>query len=92
MRTGQIIMKNGLLFGTAGTPLSSRSRASVDGIRRIRELGLDCMELEFVRGVNMGRNTARDVIQVAIEKSGIAADEVRLVFLIQGFTLILYAN
>ena len=60
-------MKNGLLFGTAGTPLSSKSRASVDGIRRIRELGLDCMELEFVRGVNMGQNTARDVIQVAIE-------------------------
>jgi deoxyribonuclease-4 len=60
-------MKNGLLFGTAGTPLSSKSRSSVDGIRRIRELGLDCMELEFVRGVNMGHNTARDVIQIAIE-------------------------
>ncbi len=60
-------MKNGLLFGTAGTPLSSKSRSSVDGIRRIRELGLDCMEIEFVRGVNMGQNTARDVIQIAIE-------------------------
>jgi len=60
-------MKNGLLFGTAGTPLSSKSQSSIDGIRRIRELGLDCMELEFVRGVNMGHNTAHDVIQIAIE-------------------------
>jgi len=60
-------MKNGLLFGTAGTPLSSKSRSSVDGISRIRQLGLDCMEIEFVYGVNMGKNTALEVIQVAIE-------------------------
>ncbi|MBT3363873.1 MAG: TIM barrel protein [Chloroflexi bacterium] len=61
-------MKNGLLFGTAGTPLSTENpQSTIKGIRRIRELGLDCMEMEFVRGVNMGENTARDVEQVAIE-------------------------
>ena len=61
-------MKKGLLFGTAGIPLSTEKPSStIKGIRRIRELGLDCMEIEFVQGVNMGQNTARDVIQVAIE-------------------------
>ena len=61
-------MKNGLLFGTAGIPHSTEKPSStIKGIRCIRELGLDCMEIEFVHGVNIGQNTARDVIQVAIE-------------------------
>jgi len=45
----------GLLFGTAGTPISSNGSDSLSGIRRIGELGLGCMELEFVRGVKMGK-------------------------------------
>ncbi len=48
-----------LLFGTGGTPVSTpKPPSSVAGIRRIAELGLDCMELEFVRGVHMGKDTA----------------------------------
>ena len=54
-----------LLFGTAGTPASSAKRDSISGIRRIRELGLNCMELEFVRGVRMGEDTAKNVRAVA---------------------------
>ncbi|VVB84134.1 endonuclease 4 [uncultured archaeon] len=54
-----------LLFGTAGTPVSSRGTDSISGIRRIHELGLGCMELEFVRGVKMGEKTARAVHDVA---------------------------
>ncbi len=54
-----------LLFGTAGTPLSSKGNDSISGIRRIHELGLGCMELEFVRGVKMGERTARSVDDVA---------------------------
>jgi len=54
-----------LLFGTAGTPLSSKGTDSISGIRRIHELGLGCMELEFVRGVKMGEKTARAVHEVA---------------------------
>ncbi|AEH61768.1 Xylose isomerase domain protein TIM barrel [Methanosalsum zhilinae DSM 4017] len=50
-----------LLFGTAGTPHSSRKKSSIEGIRRIHELGLGCMELEFVRGVKMGEKTARKI-------------------------------
>lgn len=53
---------SGLLFGTAGTPKSSKKRNSIFGIERVRELGLGCMELEFVRGVKMGEATARDVL------------------------------
>jgi len=54
-----------LLFGTAGTPRSSRGTDSISGIRRVHELGLGCMELEFVRGVKMGEKTARAVYDIA---------------------------
>jgi deoxyribonuclease-4 len=40
----------------------------VDGIRRIAELGLGGMEVEFVQGVKMGEASARHVAQVAKEK------------------------
>ena len=51
----------GLLFGTAGIPISSNGTDSLSGIERVHELGLGCMELEFVRGVKMGKETARKV-------------------------------
>jgi deoxyribonuclease-4 len=54
-----------LLFGTAGTPHSSRGTDSISGIKRIHELDLGCMELEFVRGVKMGEKTARAVYDIA---------------------------
>ncbi len=54
-----------LLFGTAGTPGSSRGTDSISGIKRVHELGLGCMELEFVRGVKMGEKTARAVYDIA---------------------------
>jgi deoxyribonuclease-4 len=56
---------NTLLFGTAGTPLSSEARSSASGIKRIKELRLGCMEVEFVRGVKMGKKTALSVKEVA---------------------------
>ena len=58
----------GLLFGTAGTHHSTRSRTTADGIERIAELGLGCMEVEFVRGVKMGEASARQVAEVAARK------------------------
>lgn len=54
-----------LLFGTAGTPISSAARDSVSGIKRVRELGLECMELEFVRGVKMSPAKAGEVRKVS---------------------------
>jgi len=56
---------DGLLFGTAGTPRSTRGKTTIDGIERIAELGLDCMELEFVQGVRMGEGSARLVADFA---------------------------
>jgi deoxyribonuclease-4 len=54
-----------LLFGTGGIPRSTKGTGSVSGIKRIRELGLDCMELEFVQGVRMGENGAKNVLEAA---------------------------
>ena len=55
----------GLLFGTGGTPRSSKTPSTVDGIKRIAELGLGCMEIEFVQGVRMGEAAARLVAEAA---------------------------
>ncbi len=54
-----------LLFGTGGTPHSSRTLSTIDGIKRIAELGLGCMEIEFVQGVRMGEAGARLVAETA---------------------------
>jgi len=58
-----------LLFGNAGVPLSTREHSSEAGVRRVRELGLDAMELEFVRGVKMGKETAKRVGAAAKEEN-----------------------
>lgn len=54
-----------LLFGTGGSPHSSPTPTTLDGIKRIAELGLGCMELEFVYGVKMGEAGARLVAETA---------------------------
>ena len=54
-----------LLFGTGGTPHSSKTASTIDGIKRIAELGLGCMEIEFVQGVRMGEAGARLVAETA---------------------------
>lgn len=59
-----------LLFGTAGVPQSSPGPSSLAGIKHIADLGLDCMEVEFVKGVKMGRDTARKIAESA-QKLGI---------------------
>lgn len=54
-----------LLFGTAGVPLSAAERSSEAGIRKIKELGLGALELEFVQGVRMGEDKARKIRETA---------------------------
>jgi len=63
------MVRKSLLFGTAGTPVSTKKRSSAAGITRIRELGLGCMELEFVRGVRMKEDTAQSVFESASASS-----------------------
>ncbi|MDR2943789.1 MAG: TIM barrel protein [Methanosarcinales archaeon] len=71
VNTNKLKRHGKLLFGTAGVPVSSKGRGTVDGIARVRELGLDCMELEFVQGVRMGEKTAEEV-SAAAAKGNIA--------------------
>lgn len=53
-----------VLFGTAGIPNSTLKKNSpVDGVKRIHELGLDCMQLEFAHGVRM-----KDEMSAALRK------------------------
>ncbi|AIU69743.1 hypothetical protein TEU_05000 [Thermococcus eurythermalis] len=54
-----------LRFGTAGIPLSAPKRSTIDGIIHVRNLGLDAMELEFVRGVNIKPELAKKIKYVA---------------------------
>ncbi len=50
-----------LRFGTAGIPISTPKRSTIEGIIQVRNLGLDAMELEFVRGVNLKPELARKI-------------------------------
>ena len=59
-----------LLFGTAGVPHSSPGTSSLAGIKHISHLGLDCMEVEFVKGVKMGSDTAKKIAESA-QKLGV---------------------
>lgn len=47
-----------LMFGTAGIPERAKGQGPVAGVEALRELGLDAMELEFVRGVWMTEELA----------------------------------
>ena len=55
----------GLLFGTGGAPLSSKPKGTLGGIKRIAELGLGCMELEFVYGARLSDAEADQVANIA---------------------------
>jgi len=59
-----------LLFATAGIPLSTLPSSTANGIKRVKELGLGAMELEFVRSVNVSEKLAPGVKKAA-EESGI---------------------
>lgn len=58
---------DGLIFGTAGVPRSSPHPSSLAGIKEIARLGLDCMEIEFVKGVKMGLDLARQIRSLSRE-------------------------
>ncbi len=60
----------GLLFGTAGIPLSTWPRTTIAGINRVAELGLDCIELEFVQGVYIKEEDTTPIAEAA-RKAGV---------------------
>jgi deoxyribonuclease IV len=63
-----MIKKNkDLIFGTAGIPLSTIKGGTIEGIKRVKELGLGAMELEFVRSVNIKEEKAVQVKKAALD-------------------------
>lgn len=63
--------RDGLLFGTAGVPHSAADTSTLSALDRIKDLGLDCLEIEFVKGVKMGGDTAARIKEKA-EALGLA--------------------
>jgi deoxyribonuclease IV len=54
-----------LLFGTAGVPETSPQTSTLSAVKHVHELGLDCLEIEFVRGVKLGSDTALKIKEKA---------------------------
>lgn len=57
-----------LFIGIAGVPESAKGSSTESGIIRIRELKLDCMEVEFVKGVRIKEERAIKIKELAEEK------------------------
>ena len=55
---------NRLRFGTAGKPISTKGD-TVNGIGRVRELGLESMELEFVHSINLTEDKTQAIKETA---------------------------
>ena len=56
-----------IYLGPAGVPISSEEHSTLGGLRRVAELKLSALEVEFVRGVAMGNETAKEVGKLAKE-------------------------
>jgi deoxyribonuclease IV len=60
-----------LLFGTAGVPDSTPQTSSIAAVAQVHRAGLDCLEVEFVRGVKIGPDSAH-ALRAKAESLGIA--------------------
>lgn len=54
-----------LRFGTAGIPIGCRGCSSIDAVEYIKKIGLDSLELEFVRGVKMSESAAKSIKEIS---------------------------
>lgn len=54
-----------LRFGPAGIPNRAKTRSTKHGIMEVKALGLDAMEIEFVRRISLTEASAREVEAVA---------------------------
>ncbi|MBI2085224.1 MAG: TIM barrel protein [Candidatus Aenigmarchaeota archaeon] len=50
-----------IFLGPAGIPISAKGKSSIEGVKTVSELGLNTMEIEFVRGVVMSNKTAKEL-------------------------------
>ena len=59
---------NRLLFGTAGVPNSTpRKNNPIEGVKQVRALDLDCMQLEFAHGVRMKEEVSSGLRKASFE-------------------------
>jgi len=54
-------------LGPAGVPVISKDRSTIGGIKTVSDLGLNAMEIEFVRGVKMSSEKAKQVGELSKE-------------------------
>lgn len=54
-----------LYFGTPGIPISAKPHDTINGIKQVRKLGLDAMEIEFVRSIHVNKQKAPEVYETA---------------------------
>jgi len=52
-------------LGPSGIPVSSESNSSIDGVKKVAELGLSAMEISFTHGVHMSLATAKELGKIA---------------------------
>jgi len=50
-----------IFLGPGGVPIASKEKSTISGVKTCKELGLNAMEVEFVRGVNMSPKLAEDL-------------------------------
>ena len=60
----------GILFGSSGIPHSAEGGDTLAGIRALKKLGLDAMELSFTHGVHLSQAGAK-AVRKAAEEAGI---------------------
>ncbi len=58
-------MANEIRFGPAGIPTAAAGEGTAAGIAYCRKIGLSAMEVEFVHGVNMKEEKAREAGEIA---------------------------
>ncbi|MFH1785265.1 MAG: TIM barrel protein [Candidatus Micrarchaeota archaeon] len=54
-----------ILFGPAGVPIQCNGSSTLDGIKCCSEIGLSAMEMEFVHGVRMKDDTAKEAASIS---------------------------
>ena len=59
-----------IFLGSAGIPLAAKGGGTLDGIKKVKKMGLKAMEVEFTHGVQMKNELARKVGEIR-EETGV---------------------
>lgn len=52
-------------LGPSGIPISSKGNSSIEGVKKVAEIGLTAMEISFTHGIHMSLQTAEELGKVA---------------------------